>query len=491
MTTKRNRDGDRRRADAPGPAIRRAFAATISATALVSLAATILPATTPAGATQTPRMLALIGATLIDASAAGHGSADIARSIVLIRDGRIVAAGDAAHVRIPRAARRVRLDGRYLIPGLIDGFGAMRTPGFAQAYLREGVTTVYVPLASPDGNVDGETKMVAAPAGPSVLTGVAIGGYDVSGKAVAAHQWVAHRLNDQRLDAAALVAAVERAAAAGRHGITIGPDVWPDQTEAIAAAAHRLGLFVAAEPVFTPYDDAVRAGVDVLLRNDKYQLSLAAAADWQAYRDDPTGGGGRDAMRAICGKEDIAASITAFGARLAASTTALMPVLVMEATADDIGGPNPWTLPGARYVTKADLDDPVDPVTGARPYLTSHPDRAEAIRACARSKAANDGRLHRAGARYLAGTLTPGFGVMPGSGLHVELRLLQKIGLSPREALAAATGNYATLPGWRDRGLIATGRRADLVVLRADPRRDIAAIDTIDRVMIGGRFAPR
>jgi imidazolonepropionase-like amidohydrolase len=74
---------------------------------------------------------------------------------------------------------------------------------------------------------------------------------------------------------------------------------------------------------------------------------------------------------------------------------------------------------------------------------------------------------------------------MPGSGLHEEMRLLTVIGLTPREALASATGNYARL--FRDRGLIAPGRRADLLLLRADPRHDVAAIDHIAITMAGGR----
>jgi Amidohydrolase family len=156
-----------------------------------------------------------------------------------------------------------------------------------------------------------------------------------------------------------------------------------------------------------------------------------------------------------------------------------------------VGGPNPWTSRAAAFVDLSDLDDPVDPKSGARPYLDSHPERRDRIQACARRKQEVDRRLHALGAVYLAGTATPSYGVMPGGGLHGELRLLQGIGLTPREALAAATSNIADAFRLADRGKLESGRRADLVILTADPRVDIAAVDAISEVMVNGKFVDR
>ena len=75
---------------------------------------------------------------------------------------------------------------------------------------------------------------------------------------------------------------------------------------------------------------------------------------------------------------------------------------------------------------------------------------------------------------------------MPGSGLHLELNLLHRIGLSPREAIAAATTNYADVYGWPDVGRIEKGRNADLLILKEDPRSDLSALDAIDEVILDG-----
>jgi len=426
---------------------------------------------------------AIVGATVVDVTHGGRTAHDLADAVVLIRDGRIVMVGPAARVRIPPGAKRIVARGRYLVPGLIDGFGAVRNVRFVAAYLASGVTSVVVPIAPPGGMVDGETAV--AKAGPlSVLKVQPIAGSSATGLLPPPQDWAAFHARTPPLDRAALVAAVDRAARRGFRMIALGPDVAPDQLRILVTAAHARGLPVSAEVARSTYADAVAAGIDLIVRNDKYSLALADAAAWQAYAADPVGPGGRIASRQICsGGSAMQDAATAFSARL--GRTGVMPVLMMEATADDVGAANPWSLPAAHFMRLSDLDDPVDPVTGARPYLDAHPDRRAAIQACARAKQGLDRAIHAGGATYYGGSAAPSYGIMPGSGLHEEMRLLTVIGLTPREALASATGNYARL--FRDRGLIAPGRRADLLLLRADPRHDVAAIDHIAITMAGGR----
>jgi imidazolonepropionase-like amidohydrolase len=70
-----------------------------------------------------------------------------------------------------------------------------------------------------------------------------------------------------------------------------------------------------------------------------------------------------------------------------------------------------------------------------------------------------------------------------------ELELLVESGLSPLEAITAATGTAAAFLYRADElGTLRPGRKADLVVLRADPSRNIYDIRTVERVMVGGRW---
>jgi imidazolonepropionase-like amidohydrolase len=89
------------------------------------------------------------------------------------------------------------------------------------------------------------------------------------------------------------------------------------------------------------------------------------------------------------------------------------------------------------------------------------------------------GMLHRAGVPLLAGTDANIYTPLHGASLHRELLLLTQAGLTEKEALAAATSVPARHFDLGDRGLIAPGKRADLVLVDGDPTRDITASRSI------------
>jgi imidazolonepropionase-like amidohydrolase len=99
---------------------------------------------------------------------------------------------------------------------------------------------------------------------------------------------------------------------------------------------------------------------------------------------------------------------------------------------------------------------------------------------------ANTLALLRAGVRVLAGTDTPNPGLIFGASLHRELRHLVRAGLTPAEAIVAATSAPAEVFGWTDRGRLSPGTRADLVLVDGDPLADIAATQRVRRTWVGG-----
>lgn len=97
------------------------------------------------------------------------------------------------------------------------------------------------------------------------------------------------------------------------------------------------------------------------------------------------------------------------------------------------------------------------------------------------------GAAHRAGVRILLGTDGGDAFVFPGSAVHDELAELVSAGLSPAEALRAATWSGAEFLGLADRhGSIEAGKRADLVLLDGDPLAGIANTRSIRAVFLGG-----
>jgi len=138
-----------------------------------------------------------------------------------------------------------------------------------------------------------------------------------------------------------------------------------------------------------------------------------------------------------------------------------------------------------------------DPLLG--PYLSER-DRADLVRRLGppdnpvgsiQVARAGVARLAEAGVPILAGTDAPFPGMAHGVSLHGELQALVEAGLPPRRALAAATTLPALHLGLPDRGRIAEGHRADLMLVRGDPTIDIAATRDILRLWKAGRPVER
>ena len=96
--------------------------------------------------------------------------------------------------------------------------------------------------------------------------------------------------------------------------------------------------------------------------------------------------------------------------------------------------------------------------------------------------------MRAAGVRFLAGTDSPDGFAFPGFSLHQELAQLVEAGLTPMESLQAATRNAADYFGLQDAGVIAPQKRADLVLLDADPLQDIRNTQRIAAVVVNGEY---
>ena len=94
--------------------------------------------------------------------------------------------------------------------------------------------------------------------------------------------------------------------------------------------------------------------------------------------------------------------------------------------------------------------------------------------------------LHAAGIPLLAGTDAGNPSTAHGASMHGELSLLVRAGLSPSKALNAATALPAKIFGLNDRGRIAVGLRADLILVSGDPTRNIEDTRKIDFIWKNG-----
>ena len=95
--------------------------------------------------------------------------------------------------------------------------------------------------------------------------------------------------------------------------------------------------------------------------------------------------------------------------------------------------------------------------------------------------------LYKAGVPLIAGTDTPAPWVLPGAGLLVELQMMVEAGVPAAAAIRAATGSAAeVLHRSDDVGEIVPGRIADMVMLNANPLKEIRNLHKIDAVYMDG-----
>ena len=101
------------------------------------------------------------------------------------------------------------------------------------------------------------------------------------------------------------------------------------------------------------------------------------------------------------------------------------------------------------------------------------------------------GHLHRAGIPIHAGTDTPNPFVIPGKSLHEELGHLVAAGLTVEEAWIAATQRPGAWLESSGLGTLRPGAPADLLIFREDPTVDLAALNTLEAIVAGGRLYRR
>lgn len=415
----------------------------------------------PVFASETP--LVITNATVIDVSDWGHSTTDIQNAVVVVRGDRIEFVGQMGAVAIPPEATVLDLAGRYLVPGYIDGFGIINNQAYADAYLAMGVTSIISAADSRRGALFRE----ATPT-PTVHILESVG--DEAGH-LAQHLHDLEVLNGQGVDIALLKYQLR-----------------PDQAQALIQRAGELGMATIGEFGHTTYEQAVGMGLNAVVHTTRYSLDTAPAPMQKAVADEPFS----DKLdspkwryyRHLSGLSPDDAVVQEHARHLAAGSAALMPTAALIYL-DQPFARNPWSEPVARLIDPADVNRPADFRTGRH---AEGGEVQEAYSALGAAEIRLDSTYAAAGAHFLAGSGTDTWGTMPGISLHQEVEMLSRIGLSPREALAAATSNFeAAMPAvFRKTGQVRAGYRADIVVLSADPRVSVANLKMIDEVILGG-----
>jgi len=446
--------------------------------------------------------LALVGGTVVDVSEWGGSAKDLSDAVVVLRDGRILEVGSRMAVTIPKGARVIDCRGKFILPGLVDGFAGMNSQGQANAYLAMGVTTIVAVNDMKRGAVD----FSASPA-PHLYPLDSVGSTDNWSLLAKRPEW-ALKLREvdrpKELSPEETLRQLNDTARLGTRAVWLGHNITAANAQWVIARAHQMGLATYGEFISTPYRVGIEAGVDALPHMGRYELGVIPDELQQPLAEDASG---PSALTAYDYAEHLPPThmqVREYAGFLASHHAALMPTF-------SISFPllpehrNVWQEPAAALLDPArvyesanratgEMDYPLAPWTRRLPgmgqrYLEEGL-RKKAEQSTLRLWHINE-TLFAAYPHYLAASGAPVRGALPGIGMHTELELLVRLGLSPREALAAATNNYSMQFGWNELGLIAPGRRADILIIDGDPTVNIWNVRRISGLILDGNIVDR
>ncbi len=421
-----------------------------SAAALLVLSA--LSVTTPAQ--QTGSTTAFTGARVID----GTDRAPIDNATILVRGGKIVAVGPAAGVTVPAGAQRVALVGKTVIPGLVNAHGHVgNTVGMEQGkysaenvakdlktYAAYGVTTVYS-------------------LGDDQAAGIAARDAQRTPSLARARLFVAGPVLNPKSPADAITLVDEDAAMKVdivkiRVDDNLGatPKMAPEIYKAVIDEAHKKGLRVAVHLFYLADAKAV----------------LDAGADFIAHsvRDVPVD--------------------EAFVAMMKRRNVCYCPTLMREVSTFVYETTPSWFSDPLflRHADMAAVDALKQP---ARQQAMANSKSAQRYKAGLEVANRNLKTLSDAGVRIAMGTDTGPPARFQGYFELMELELMAKAGLTPRQVLASATRDAATCMKLdAEVGTLEPNKWADFVVLDADPLADISNVRKINAVYIAGNRVP-
>lgn len=389
---------------------------------------------------------------------------------VVVRGDRIIAVTPASQARLPAGARRVDGRGKFLVPGVAEMHAHLLPQATTELnerllflFAANGVTTVRGMLGAP------AHLELRARAARREIVSPTIYSSSPSLNGNSASDWMSAR---------ALVIAHKQA---GYDFLKIHPGIQREVFDSLAAAAQRAGIRYSGH---VPADVGLAralalryASIDHL---DGYVEYLARATP----ADAPGFFGINLTARVDESRIAEAVRLTRAAGTWMVPTQSLMEAFLSRAAPEELAA-----RPEMRYMPPAMVAQWTQQLRSFQSQAGVSAETAARFLAIRRALIRD---LHRGGVGILLGSDAPQVMMVPGFSVHAELRSYVQAGLTPYQALETGTRNVAAFFGALDEfGTVQVGRRADLVLLEANPLVDIANFGRQAGVMVRGRWLPR
>lgn len=425
------------------------------------------------------QLTAIVGGTLID----GTGKGPLPEALIILEGDKIKTVSQKGKASYPPETQIINAEGKFILPGLID-MHVHYDWWMPELFLAHGVTSV-VDLASHDwvfAQQEGIAKGKIP--GPRLF----VSSFALNGRLF----WNVPFFPLDGPEAARV--AVRKFIAQGVHLLKIYTEITPEELEVVVKEAHAAGLPVMGHVGSVDAAQAARIGVDGLAHASG--VALATIADAKRVTE-------LRQFEAIGISVDYPRYLLYHAFMDPRKAEELIHLLVQEEVAlepDLINTSARWAAkrreeykrederlfadPNLRYIPENIRQRALD--TGAAERLS--PEERERVQQGYTNLQTFLRMFAAAGGRMLAGSDAASF-VVPGISLHREMELLVEAGLSPLQAILAATRNNAEfLHQQASVGTVEQGKQADLLIIRADPLQDICNTQTIEAVIKDGKL---
>ena len=431
-----------------------------------------------------PKQLVLTHVTVIDATGA---PANPDMTLVITGD-RITELGKTPNVRVPKDAQVIDATGKFLIPGLWDMHVHWYLKEYLPLFIANGVTGARLMWGMPmhqqwrkeieNGTLLGPRLVIASPIvdGPNPVWPASV--------SVSNDREARQAVTKARQDGADFIKVYSRLTREAFFAIA-------DETkkQGISFAGHVPQSVTAAEA-----SDAGQKSIEHLTgvltacssREEELRKQTGAAGSKPPQGQLPNPATQRQSNRLILETFSPEKAAALF-ARFNRNQTWQCPTLTVLRSAASLDDPNFRNDPRLKYMPPATRTQ-WDPAKDFR-FKNRTAEDFELARLVFKKQLELVGAMRRAGVEFLAGTDALNPYCFPGFSLHDELALLVNAGLTPMEALQAATLNPARFLGKeRELGTVEKGKIADLVLLDANPLEDIRNTQEINAVILRGKL---
>jgi len=391
---------------------------------------------------------------------------------VVVLDGRIAAIGPTAELTPYGDLEIIDGTGKYLMPGVAEMHG--HYPQDAESQFTRDIMFMYV--------ANGVLMVRGMQGG---LQHLPLKESIAAGEVVGPRLWVSAPMLHGRAvtDSAQAEALVRDAATAGFDHLKVHEELSAEVYATIAATAHEVGLpFSGHVTNYVGLYGALEQGQQTIDHLDNYLEAMVEDQDEVADL-------GLFDLGRLAGQIDDSRIDEVVAATVAAGAGVVPTMALWEGLFGSRTGAEWLELrPETRYMPAPMVNGWVSAIDQRVEQFGADPEAVANILALRRRvlKA-----LHEAGVRVLLGTDSPQLFSVPGFSIHHEMQVMVESGITPADVLYAGTRAVAEFYDATDEfGAVATGLRADLVLLNADPVADIGNFADRAGVMLGGRWIP-